>query len=507
MNLSKKQAWALLFSVFCIATSGIVYELLIAGYSSYLLGNSIFYYSLIIGTFLSSMGVGSFLSRYVEKETLLVFLATELSLGVIGGCSIVLLFWSYVHTTFYSTFMYSITFVLGTFIGLEIPLLIRLLKETGEFKNILSDIFFLDYIGALVGALALPLLLLPSLGFIRTGTSIGILNLAIALFVFYFFYHEVKWKKILIFCNFIGLIFLATIFVSHDKISRYVEALPETVKRIYSKHSHYQKIELFQFQDNYFLLLNESIQFDSKMEYRYHEALVHPAFALSKNHKNILVLGGGDGLAVREILKHLNVEKITLVDLDPDITGLAKTHPLLTVWNKNSLANSKVQIINEDAMNYLKRTSGETPIFDIVIIDFPDPTHISLGKLYSLEFYKLVRTVLKPEGFMAVQSFGIIPNFTKPFWCIVNTIESAKFNVLPYHIYIPVLGNSVFTLASQSKINLKNFNLDIQTRFLTKEAFLDSLHFEKETLKIPTLVNTLDLPILLTYYEGLRSFN
>src|SRR5262249_20289948 len=157
----------------------------------------------------------------------------------------------------------------------------------------------------------------------------------------------------------------------------------------------------------------------------------------------VLVLGGGDGLAVREILKYPQIEKITLVDLDPEMTSLFSRLPMLTALNQSSLTSPRVQVTNSDAFPWV---DSNTDSFDFIVIDFPDPTNYSIGKLYTTAFYRAVARHLSTQGFLVVQSTS--PMFARDsFWCIAETLHQAGLQTFPYHLYVPSFGEWGFILA------------------------------------------------------------
>src|SRR4029453_16588442 len=160
--------------------------------------------------------------------------------------------------------------------------------------------------------------------------------------------------------------------------------------------------------------------------------------------RRVLVLGGGDGLGVRCILKYPQVESVTLVDLDPEMTHLFATHPMLTGLNQKSFQSPRVHITNADAFPWVDSNSES---FDFIVIDFPDPTNYSLGKLYTTAFYKAVARHLSTQGLMVVQSTS--PMFARDsYWCIVETLKRAGLKTYPYHVYVPSFGEWGFVIAS-----------------------------------------------------------
>jgi len=270
---------------------------------------------------------------------------------------------------------------------------------------------------------------------------------------------------------------------------------------VHSEQTAYQKIVVTSAGGDTRLFLNGNLQFSSQDEYRYHESLVHIPLGLARKRNNILVLGGGDGLAVREILKYDDVEKITVVDLDKRVTEMAEGNRLISHLNKDSLRNQRVDIVNDDAFKYLRESKK---VFDVIIADLPDPNNVSLAKLYSREFYKLVGKRLTPDGIFNTQSTS--PFYSKEaFWCIRESVKAAGWrNVYPYHLNIPSFGEWGFMLASKKKIDFNLFSLDVATRYLTTE--IDHLfYFEKDIAwpGEPPELSSLDRPVVLTYYlEG-----
>ena len=198
------------------------------------------------------------------------------------------------------------------------------------------------------------------------------------------------------------------------------------------------------------LFLNSHLQFSSRDEYRYHEALVHPGLAAVPAPRRVLVLGGGDGLAVREILKYPQIERIMLVDLDPEMTRLFSTNPLLTRLNDRSLRSPKVQVINADAFLWV---DSAPDIFDFIVVDFPDPTNYSLGKLYTTVFFGALGHHLRERGAFVVQSTS--PLFArKSFWCIDGNASSRPgYRTYPYHAYVPSFGEWGFVMASRARLH------------------------------------------------------
>ena len=448
------------------------------------------------------MGIGSYLSKYITKNLLSYFIRVELLVGLVGGSSAAILFLLFEHITSFRVLLYFIVVITGTLVGLEIPLLMRLLKDKFEFKELVSKVFTIDYIGALFASLIFPLVLVPHVGLIRSAFLFGILNVSVGIWGLYAFKEEIAWKKTLKTSAFSILFILLMGFVYSNKLLKIAETASYNNQIIFSKSSKYQRIIITKGHEDLRLYLNGNLQFSSKDEYRYHESLVHPGMESLKNHKNILVLGGGDGMAVREILKYPHVKNITLVDLDPVITDIFSKIPLLNSLNKKSLLSSKVKIINTDAFVWLKENLNKPHFkkFDFIAIDFPDPSNYSLGKLYTTTLFKLLYKALTPSGIIAIQSTS--PYFARrSFWCVGNTLSSIGFKTLPYHAYVPSFGEWGYFMASKKTINIPK-TFAHQHRFINEKTFENMRHFPPDMSALPTKINKLNNQILVHYFEN-----
>jgi spermidine synthase len=489
--------WLLLFAVFVIATCGLVYELVAGTLASYLLGDSVTQFSTIIGAYLFSMGIGSFFSKYFDKALLEVFIRIELLVGFIGGFSSAILFLVFPLADSFRIILYSIVSITGILVGLEIPLLLRILKDKVEFKDLVSQVFTFDYIGALLASLIFPLLLVPHLGLIRTSLFFGIMNIAVGWYLAQKFSSEIKQSKILKASAAFLLIIQLIAFVYSETIMSYSETMTYNDQVVYSNSSPYQRIVITKSKRELRLFLNGNLQFSSADEYRYHEALVHPALSSITNPKNVLVLGGGDGFAVREVLKYPSIQKITLVDLDPAMTRLFSTQQMLMHLNQSSLLNKKVQVINSDAFVWLK---NNRLLFDAIIIDFPDPSNFSIGKLYSTLFYSLLKKAMKPDAIAVVQSTSpfVAP---KSYWCIDTTMRSVGLETMTYHNYVPSFGEWGYIIASKTKEHSWFENFPAGLKYLNKST-LSQMFVFPEDMKThqPLLPNKLNNQVLVNYF-------
>ncbi len=296
---------ALLFSVFVIASCGLAYELIAGALSSYLLGDSVTQFSTVIGAYLFAMGVGSWLSKYITRDLIGRFIQIELMVGLLGGFSAVGLFLAFVWLPApFRLLLYLAVFGVGVLVGLEIPLVMRILKRELAFKDLVSQVLTFDYLGALAVSILFPLLLAPQLGMVRTGLLFGLLNVAVALWALHLFRDQLPARRWLAVQTWAAFGALAAGFAGAGQLTTLAEAHLYADEIVHAETTPYQRIVVTRWRDDLRLFLNNNLQFSSHDEYRYHEALVHPGLAALPAAKRALVLGGGDGLALREILKY-----------------------------------------------------------------------------------------------------------------------------------------------------------------------------------------------------------
>ena len=488
---------ALLFSVFVIASCGLVYELIAGALASYLLGDSVTQFSTIIGTYLFAMGIGSWLSGYLVRGLVARFIQIELAVGILGGFSAPALFLIFAWGGAFRPTLYGLVLIIGILVGLEIPLVMRILKQQFAFKDLVAQVLTFDYLGALAVSLLFPILLAPHLGLNRTSLLFGLLNALVAVWTLWLFRDQLPQQRWLRGQCLAAIVALTAGFIAADRITTLAEENLYADEIVLARSSPYQRIVLTRWKDDLRLFLNNNLQFSSRDEYRYHEALVHPGLSATPGARQVLVLGGGDGLAVREILRYDTVESITLVDLDPEMTRLFAEHPLLTPLNGNALNSPKVKMINADAFRWLEENSG---VFDFIVVDFPDPTNYSLGKLYSTVFYRLLEKRLAAHGVIVVQTTS--PLYARQsFWCIVRTLESVGLTVMPYHAYVPAFGEWGFALATRQPWRFPD-RYPPGLRFLTPEITPTLFQFPPDMGPVDVEINRLNNQILVRYYEN-----
>jgi spermidine synthase len=498
-----KRTPLLFLNVLIIATCGLIYELLAGTLSSYVLGDSVTQFSLIIGIYLFAMGVGSWVSRFIDKNLVEKFIDVELAVAVIGGFSAPLLFLSFAYVNYFSIVLYGSVFLIGTLVGLEIPLLMRILKDELDFKDLVSRVLAFDYVGALVASLLFPIFLVPKLGLNRTSLLFGMLNAGVAIWATWLLEPLIK-KNITLFRvkGAVIIVLLLIAFIKADRLTTLAEDGLFLDNIIYAKSSHYQRIIVTKGKTGYALFLNGNLQFNSFDEYRYHEALVHPAFAaFPGDAKRVLVLGGGDGLALREILKYPSVEFIQLVDLDPDMTNVSRAVPALGELNHHSFDDPRVHVANADAFVWLDLTPAEA--FDVAIVDFPDPNNFALGKLYTTRFYNLLKQKLRPDSAVVVQTTS--PLIARnSYWCIVKTLEAAGYTVKPYQTTVPSFGVWGYALAKLQPFDPPQKPPAVELKFLNENSFASLFEFPADMTEPneEIEINRLDNQALVRYYES-----
>jgi spermidine synthase len=491
-------SYALLASVFVIAACGLVYELIAGAAASYLIGDSVTQFSLVIGLYLFAMGVGSYLSRWVVSGIAARFFEIELAIALFGGFSAAAMFLAFAHAGGeFGLVLYGFVLVVGVLVGLEIPLVMRLLRAQLGFRDLVAQVLSFDYLGALAVSIAFPLVLVPKLGLIRSAFLFGLLNALVAGWALWLFRGQLgamRWRTLQ--CA-LAAGLLAGGVIESDRLTTVAEEDMYADQVVFARSSAHQRIVLTRWRNDLRLYLNGNLQFSARDEYRYHEALVHPGLAAAPWAKRVLVLGGGDGMALREILKYPQIESVTLVDLDPEMTRIFSTLPMLRALNADAFASPKVKVVNADAFKWLEETEGH---WDFVVADFPDPSNYSLGKLYTSAFYRLLERRLTARGLAVIQATS--PLYArKSFWCIVATIESVGLATAPYHVHVPSFGEWGYVLVSRDPYRPPE-RLDPQLRFVSVETLPAMFTFPRDMARVPVEVNRLTNQILVQYFDA-----
>jgi spermidine synthase len=441
----------LLAAVAACAACGIIYELALLTLSASLNGGGIVATSLIVAGYIAALGAGALAVKPLLAHAAITFIAVEALLGIIGGLSAAALYVAFAFIDGSLLVLSAGTALIGGLVGAEVPLLMTLLQQgrirpetdpAADTGRTLANLTAADYLGALLGGLVWPFVLLPQLGMIRGAAATGIVNLAAAAVVSIFLLRHVVSARQLAtaLCALAAALgLLATLLVRSADIETTSRQRLYADPIIAYRHTPYQEIVVTRSGADMRLYLDGGLQFSTRDEYRYTESLVYPA--LSRGARSVLVLGGGDGLAARELLRQPGVDTIVQVELDPAVIELART--TMREANGGSLENPRVHVVIDDAMTWLRRTNVG---FDAVIVDLPDPDTPVLGRLYSTEFYALVGHALAPDGLMVVQAGSPFSTPTA-FWRTISTIRAPGYAVTPYHVHVPTFGEWGFALA------------------------------------------------------------
>jgi spermidine synthase len=436
-----------------LAFCSIVYELLLANTLAIITGNYIWWQSLTIGIYIGGLGLGAYWSEKL-KDTYKSVINIEITLSLLGVFSVVyvyLLHGSYkyldnlffytgdFHSTIYLQNLFiikfiffimvqALTFSIGLLSGFEIPLMVRIAEDRlGEDSDSEYQIFGINYIGTLVGTTFFAYLLLPKLDVVKTSVVVALLNLLVCVY-FIVRYLKVDRRRYLA-CVSAVLILGLTIGINEKKITQsYLKLFyympkvlaqdSENLNGLYTKinnlpeversKSLYQYLDIFSYptiengvyKDSTILTLDTNFQFNTTTEFFYHQAFAHVSIAMNeKVPKKVLLLGGGDGLLLRELLKYDEIESIDFIELDEKMLDLANGR--FAELNQHSLKNPKVKIQVNDGFYYLRNTTNK---YDAIFIDFPYPNSYDLARLYSVEFYKYVNKALNPGGFVILDA-------------------------------------------------------------------------------------------------------
>lgn len=503
-SVTQAQFVLLAGSIFIIAACSLVYELLISSLSTYLLGSSVIHYSLTIGLFLFFMGVGAWLAQSIREHLVATFIAIEIGIGAAGGLSALVLYGVYAWTEFYYPAMLVVIGVIGILVGMELPLLTRILEARSGLRRGISQVLTFDYLGALVASLLFPFVLLPYLGHLLTASAVGLVNLLVAFIVAWSFRdHLGKYTAAIVagaLCS--VMLLVGGALWSNPAADIFERALYEDPV-IYTGQSRFQKLVLSSRGDDLRLYLDGNLQFSSLDEYRYHEVLVHLPVAFSRQLRRVLVIGGGDGLAAREILRYKSVEEITIVDLDPAVTDLARSQPHVATLNEGALDHPRVTVINADAWKWLAKAGD---LYDVVIVDLPDPENEDVAKLYSVAFYERVARRLSIGGVIITQATS--PWFARrAFWSIGATMEAVFNHVRPATAYVPSFGLWGFFIASRHSLD-NTINEPYGGRYLNPRSIDDVLTMPSDLPKLVVEVNrSQSLPVMEYYREGWNSLS
>ncbi|HNA80330.1 MAG TPA: polyamine aminopropyltransferase, partial [Turneriella sp.] len=347
-------------------------------------------------------------------------------------------------------------------------------------------------------------LLRPEVGLIRASLIAGIFNVLVAFVAIWVFQQQIRLRYHLVRACAVLLVLVSALVYSRP-LQSFLDHELHTDPVVYSEQSHYQKIVITSWHEHFSLFLNNNLQFNSFDEYRYHEALVHvPSQMFLDNRKDdrtplrVLVMGGGDGLAVREFLRYPSLVRLDLVDIDPAMTNLARNNAWLRQLNGASLSDPRVNVHHEDAFLFIRRPGLQ---YDVIVLDFPDPGNFAIGKLYSDLFFKRLKKVMAPGAVAVTQSTSPFIARTA-FWCIHNTVAAQGYQTLPYHTYVPSFGEWGFVAFSRDRLAMpRRLAAGKSLRFLTSDVLASLVNFPADMAKVETGIQTLMTQNLVHYYE------
>ena len=495
-------------AIFATGLSGIVAEYILSTLATYFLGDSVMQWTMIMSIMLFAMGIGSRISRSFKTNLLEKFIFIEFTLSFLVCFSSLAAYTISAWSVYTGVAIYGLSILIGLMIGMEIPLVMRLNDEFQVLRVNISSVLENDYYGSLMGGIFFAFVGLPYLGLTYTPIVLGLVNFSVAIGLLFVLWKRIEMKlkiRITSVASVLCVVLLSAFFVAQP-IIKYGEQKKYKDKVVYTEQSKYQKIVITQWKNDYWLFINGNQQLSSFDEEMYHEPLVHPALSLTKTPHNILVLGGGDGCAIREILKYPDVKKITLVDLDPAMTNLGKNNDIMTGINQNAFDSDKVSIINTDGYHFIENTRE---MYDAIIIDLPDPKTIEISRLYSYEFYSKCYKHLKKYGVIVTQAGS--PYFaSNAYNCINKTIQKAGFSTIPMHNQVVTLGEWGWILGAKNissenlKTELLNLEFDsMDTKWINGEAMSLLTSFGKDFFKQDSStieVNEIHNPVLYKYY-------
>ncbi len=536
----------ILVMMMVLAGCGLIYEYIFSHYAGRVLGSVETVLYSIIGIMIVSMGVGSFwAARFKNPFLALSIIESLIAVLAVGGIYIISGTYSLAYELpkiiadtyqlaqetppkgglikfaeqLLTSSAYIMAGVIGVLIGMEIPLIARIRQAfyAEHLKHNAGTIYGADYIGAGIGAFLWVAIMIK----MEIATSMAIVasvNVFSGLMFIIVFRRHISRLKLVLFVQAASSVF---IFFGASFVGNWQTALEESLYSkpiVASANTEHQRFvitrgrEPYTGKNVYDLYLNGYLQFSQQDEHIYHSMLVYPAMELASKQDNILIIGGGDGLGLRDVLK-FPVKAVTLVDLDEGLVnyfkekGAKEKDPFLEL-NEYSFNDPRVELIYADAYKTVHEMMAAGRTFDVIIADLPDPTHPDLNKLYSKPFYMALRNILSDGGALSVQSTS--PYYAKPaFHSIKKTIEAAGYgNTVQYHQNVPSFGQWGWTVATKSGADIKSRIAEIDQfsvphKWLTPELMKASFEFSKnyytgyETIR----VNELGSGVLHQYYQ------
>ena len=535
----------LALGIFLMGGIGLAYEYTFSKLASDLLGNSARQWAIVIAVMMLFMGIGADIQKYFRNDNLVdKLIMSEILLGLLGGAGPIVLLSAFgAAPDYFTVFEYMFVCGVGLLIGFEIPLVTRI--NEGYAKNLqynLARVLKMDYLGAVCGALVWIFVLPKFFTLIEGALVLGMVSMGVAALTLFCFRDRVAYRKSLLTAIVVCAACSAVSITMVEGWTVHAEQRLFRDRILFSETSKFQHLVVTQSRTGTIkCYLNGYIQFSSDDEHIYHENLVHPAMSIAPRRESVLILGGGDGLALREVLKYPDVESVVLVDIDPMMTRVASENPIFKVLNHGSLTRARttvlasravsaggplevyapfrrsgrfreeakvadVQVMNIDAARFVEDAEGR---FDVILLDFPDPNSLELAPLYSEQFYRVLGTKLAADGILALQSTS--PYHAKEaFLCIGRTLRASGFSVVPYHDNVPTFGEWGWWIGGHDyvygpeKIRSRLEGVDslhVDTEYLNPELIGASLVFGTNYFDFePDDISTLSSPRVYSYY-------
>ncbi len=518
-----------------MAGSALVYEMILAATLGLLFGDSIFYFSVTIAFFILFMGVGSYAVKWIQGKYFFNLILAEIAISISGAlCSAIILQAGGFTKNGVVTSLIAgcLIFVIGFCAGLEVPLLYLLSDNSKEGDRRFGFLLLFDYLGALLGALIFSFILLPQFDLLGSGALLASLNLMVLAYFIFKYKALLSWPKLIVTGVILSFILCAGVFNWHEPIQKALDQnifqVAKSTEVIEAFRTKYQKVTVtltpFVDIENKYkskiqiqsgadekapwigVYLNRFVQTFSPLASQtdlYHHAFVHPAMVLAKNPKNILILGGGDGLPAKEVLKYPQIQRITNVDLDGEWVEFAKSNNLMKTHNFNSLNDPKVLVIISDAFQWVRQSREK---FDVVLVDFPEGVDLPLARSYSLQFLRDLKRIVNEDGIISFQ----VDFFNNPaYWSIVKTMMEAGFKIIPHRALDPGDDNYGLILLSKKKLDLSTFDQDLRKYpFINPKLVLSQqsleLYRDEDLVNAQTkglMINTFFHPSFLYYYR------
>ncbi len=498
----------LIYAVLAGGVCSLIYAVIIATTVSYFEGDPTTVYPVFLALFMATVGLGARTSTAVKGRYLEWFVTADLALAAVGGLSVPMLYLVFAETDFFMAAAVMMTLLIGGTVGFKLPILISLLDAYGERTQTIARAVTFDRLGVVVAFLAFATVLLPYYGILASSVLIGLGNLSIAAAVSWRFRSKLGAARVpfSLAGSLTGALLLA-IFIGSGTILDIWKQSTFEGRVLLTEQTERGFIVMNSFRGDVRLYVNDELQFSSVDAHRYNEAIVHvPPLLTSRRIENVLVLGDDDGMVVQELLRRDGVTSVTQVSPNDTVSRLAKTHPRLLEINGQSLLDPRVQTVSTEIFDILESRSR---LYDMVIADLPNPGTLQAARLYTRDFYELVRLNLAPGGVFVTQATS--PYFAeRAFRAIGKTMDTVFPDTAAYHLWVPSLGDWGFVVGGT-----KPLATDVpaegrlpDTRFLTTRMVPGLFVFPPgPPAPEPVEIATLDRPIVLDYYlDGWRSW-